>query len=74
LTENLEMANKMVQKRLKKREGLASEIEPPKIYPHEDAQIILIGWGSTYGALKEALDVLINQGMDVSLMHFQEIW
>lgn len=74
LTENLEMANKMVQKRLKKREGLASEIEPPKIYPHEDAQIILIGWGSTYGALREALDVLINQGMDVSLMHFQEIW
>jgi len=74
LTEDLEMGKKMAQKRLKKREGLAREIEPPKIYPHQDAQIILIGWGSTYGALREALDVLINQGMDISLMHFQEIW
>ncbi|GAH47395.1 unnamed protein product, partial [marine sediment metagenome] len=74
LSEDLEIANKMAQKRLKKGEGLASEIEPPQIYPHEDAQIILIGWGSTYGALREALDVLIKQGMDISLMHFQEIW
>jgi len=74
LTEDLEMGKKMAQKRLKKREGLAREIEPPKIYPHQDAQIILIGWGSTYGALREALDILIKQGMDISLMHFQEIW
>jgi len=74
LSEDLEIANKMAQKRLKKGEVLASEIEPPQIYPHEDAQIILIGWGSTYGALREALDVLIKQGMDISLMHFQEIW
>ncbi len=74
LTEDLEMGKKMVQKRLKKIEALASEIEPPQVYPHENAQIILIGWGSTYGALREAVDVLIDQGMDVSLMHFQEIW
>jgi len=74
LTEDLEIANKMAQKRLKKREGLASEIEPPKVYPHENTEIVLIGWGSTCGALREALDVLIKQGMDVSLMHFQEIW
>ena len=74
LTEDLEIANKMAQKRLKKMEGLASEIEPPQVYPNEDAQIILIGWGSTYGALREAVDILIDQGVDVSLMHFQEIW
>ena len=74
LTEDLELANKMVQKRLRKREGLVSEIEPPRVYPREDAELILIGWGSTYGALREALDVLIKQGMDISLMHFQEIW
>jgi len=74
LTEDLEMGKKMVQKRLKKIEALATEIEPPQVYPHENAQIILIGWGSTYGALREAVDILIDQGMNVSLMHFQEIW
>ncbi len=74
LTEDLEMGKKMVQKRLKKIEALATEIEPPQVYPHENAQIILIGWGSTYGALREAVDILIDQGVDVSLMHFQEIW
>ncbi|MBA7703207.1 hypothetical protein ES703_111989 [subsurface metagenome] len=68
------MGKKMVQKRLKKIEALATEIEPPQVYPHENAQIILIGWGSTYGALREAVDILIDQGVDVSLMHFQEIW
>jgi len=74
LTEDLEMGKKMVQKRLKKIEALATEIEPPQVYPHKNAQIILIGWGSTYGALREAVDILIDQGVDVSLMHFQEIW
>jgi len=74
LTEDLEMGKKMVQKRLKKIEALATEIEPPQVYPHENAQIILIGWGSTYGALREAVDILIDQGVNVSLMHFQEIW
>jgi len=74
LTEDLEMGKKMVQKRLKKIEALATEIEPPPVYPHENAQIILIGWGSTYGALREAVDILIDQGVNVSLMHFQEIW
>lgn len=74
LTEDLEMGKKMIQKRLRKAEGLASEIEPPKVYPCENTEIVLIGWGSTYGALREAVDILIKQGMDVSLMHFQEIW
>ena len=74
LTEDLEMGKKMVQKRHKKIEVLATEIEPPQVYPHENAQIILIGWGSTYGALREAVDILTDQGMNVSLMHFQEIW
>ncbi|GAI97336.1 unnamed protein product, partial [marine sediment metagenome] len=45
LTEDLELANKMVQKRLRKREGLVSEIEPPRVYPREDAELILIGMG-----------------------------
>ena len=49
---------KMVEKRARKFEGIASEITPPRLEGPEDAEITLIGWGSTYGVIKEAVEQL----------------
>ena len=35
---------------------------------------MLIGWGSTYGALSEVVDILRRDKVDISLLHFNEIW
>jgi 2-oxoglutarate ferredoxin oxidoreductase subunit alpha len=63
-----------VRKRLKKLELLRNEIEPPYMYGPTDAETILIGWGSTYGPIKEATEMLLDQGGKVRMMHFSEIW
>jgi 2-oxoglutarate ferredoxin oxidoreductase subunit alpha len=74
LTEDLELRPKMVLKRLHKLMGVRQEIQNPRTYGSDNAKITLIGWGSTYGAIREAVDILRSEGVDVNMLHFSEIW
>jgi len=74
LIEDAEMRAKQVQKRLRKLFGLRQEISPPRLVGPKKAETMLIGWGSTYGALHEAMYMLHKEGKDVNLMHFSELW
>jgi len=64
----------MVRKRLRKLAGVTKEIAPPRLYGRKKADTLLVGWGSTFGALKEATDILRKNGGKVSLLHLSEIW
>ena len=64
----------MNDKRLRKTEGLKNEIYPPRIYGSERADLTFIGWGSTYGPLKESVDILNKSGFNVNLIHFNEVY
>jgi 2-oxoglutarate ferredoxin oxidoreductase subunit alpha len=35
---------------------------------------VLLGWGSTYGALREATDLLNREGLATRMLHFPEIY
>jgi len=74
ITELAEVRMRNVNKRLRKLELLRREIQPPYIYGPEDAGTILVGWGSIYGALKEATDALNAQGSNVRMLHLSEVW
>ncbi len=74
ITEDADIRNKNVEKRLKKFELLKNEITPPFLYGHDDADMALIGWGSTFGAIKEATDSLNSRGSKARMIHFSEIW
>jgi len=74
LIEDASTRTRMMLKRLHKVEGLQAEINPPRIYGPHRAETTLMGWGSTYGALKEAVDILQGEGLDVNLLHLSEIW
>jgi 2-oxoglutarate ferredoxin oxidoreductase subunit alpha len=63
-----------VQKRLRKLNGLRQEIAPPEIRPSRGAEITLIGWGSTYGAIAEAAALLAREDQPVNVLHFSEVW
>ena len=54
---------KMVEKRARKFKGVAAQIAPPQLEGPEDAEVTLIGWGSTYGVIKEAVEQLQQQGV-----------
>ncbi len=74
LIEDAEMRTAQVQKRLRKLFGLKQEISPPRWYGSQKAETTLIGWGSTYGAIHEAVDVLRHDGASVSMLHLSELW
>ena len=75
ITEDLDFIRpEMVKKRNRKNEGLLKEIAPPLKYGSGLTRNVLIGWGSTFGALKEAVDLLNADNLDVSLVHFKEVW
>ena len=75
ITEDLDFIRpEMVKKRNRKNTGLLKEMNPPVCYGSESMRNILIGWGSTWGALKEAIDLLNADSQEVSLVHFNEVW
>ncbi len=79
ITESAEVRVKMVEKRVWKIRGLEKELAPLSYGP-ENARIVLLGWGSTYGAIREAVDHLNQQGTrdggnsSVRMIHFNAIW
>lgn len=74
LIEDAETRTKMMQKRLGKLVSLKKEIAPPQLYGPEKAETTLLGWGSTYGAIREAVDLLRRENVSVNLLHLNELW
>src|SRR6185295_2682213 len=49
---------KMVEKRARKMQSAVNDIAPPKLIGPENATVTLVGWGSTQGAIREAVEKL----------------
>jgi 2-oxoglutarate/2-oxoacid ferredoxin oxidoreductase subunit alpha len=64
----------MMDKRMKKLTGLAEAMDEPEYYGDEEAEILLLGWGSTYGVLRETVDALRQEGLATALLHFSDLW
>lgn len=64
----------MVEKRMRKLEALAEEMDEPDLYGDPHPEHLLIGWGSTYGVLREAVDALSSVGIKTAMLHFSDIW
>jgi 2-oxoglutarate ferredoxin oxidoreductase subunit alpha len=74
LTEDAEERTKQVQKRLRKLFSCKQEIGAPWQHGPKKAETTLIGWGSTYGAIHEAADVLRSEGTSINMLHLNELW
>ncbi|HTV83597.1 MAG TPA: 2-oxoacid:acceptor oxidoreductase subunit alpha [Acidobacteriaceae bacterium] len=53
----------MMEKRMRKEQGIAAAVPPPVLQGPTDADVTLIGWGSTQGVLSEARAQLAEQGI-----------
>jgi 2-oxoglutarate ferredoxin oxidoreductase subunit alpha len=74
LTEDAGERTAQVQKRLRKLLSLKQEIGTPQKYGPKKAETTLIGWGSTYGAIHEAVDILRKEDDSVNMLHLNELW
>ena len=52
-----------VEKRARKFQGVAADVPPPTLEGPQDAEVTLVGWGSTYGVIREAIEMLSEQGV-----------
>lgn len=65
---------KMVDKRLlRKMPRIREEISPPYLYGDHDPEIVIAGWGSTYGVMREAVDSLAKSRR-IAMLHFSELF
>lgn len=74
ITEASDVRNAQMEKRMKKLQLIKDEMEEPEFIGNEDLEILLVGFGSTYGALKDAVDELNNQGKKVGSLSFGDIY
>ncbi len=73
ITEDAGIRTMMVEKRFyKKMAGLSNEIEKPKAFDVEGADCILIGFGSTYGVLKETKESIADK--KIGYIHLPQVW
>ena len=63
----------MHEKRMRKMESILPLIDAPRLWGAEDAQVTLLGWGSTEGVIREAIEKLAREE-DITVNNLQIKW
>jgi 2-oxoglutarate/2-oxoacid ferredoxin oxidoreductase subunit alpha len=63
----------MVKLRAAKVAGIANDIPDLEVYGEQSGDLLIIGWGSTYGALRAAVERKVQQGYSVGHAHFRHL-
>lgn len=64
---------KMVLTRQEKIDKIADSIPELEVLGDKNADLLIVGWGGTYGHLYEAMEIMQEQGKKVALAHFKFI-
>ena len=57
--------------RSRKFAAMAATMKPPEIHGDPTGDLLIVGWGSTLGAIEEAVDRARADGQKVSSVHLQ---
>jgi 2-oxoglutarate ferredoxin oxidoreductase subunit alpha len=63
----------MMEKRQRKVQGIEAAVAPPVLDGPADAEVTLIGWGSTDGTIREARALLAEQGITTNQLQIRWI-
>lgn len=75
ITESAEVRRNMVDKRMRKLQKLEQELLEPEFIGSDSFNILLVGWGSTYGPISEAVKLLnTKDGNRYAALVFGDIW
>ena len=64
---------KMVRLRASKVQRIIQDIAPLQVRSHKKTDTLLLGWGSTYGSIKDAIDLLAKENIFVDQVHIDHI-
>ena len=71
---NPPLRKKMMEKRMRKMDSLLKELPAPAIAGPGDADLTLVGWGSTYQVMLEAMEGLKREGLTVNVLCLRYLW
>ena len=74
LTEDLTVRRQMVEKRLKKMEGIRLEALSPELKGDRNPEILLVTWGSSKGSVLEAAARIRAAGKKAATLYFPQVW
>jgi len=74
ITESAEIRIKMMDKRMNKLKALEKEVEEPWYIGKDKPEVLLVGWGSTYGTLREAVEILQEEGHSIGALSFGDVY
>lgn len=74
IEESAENRKSMMDKRFRRAENLISESEDPWEIGADDFDILVVGWGSTYGILKEAIEALNEDGHKIKGLSYADVF
>ncbi|MBM4435885.1 MAG: 2-oxoacid:acceptor oxidoreductase subunit alpha [Actinobacteria bacterium] len=74
ITESAAVRTQQMQKRMRKVESMVREMRPPARHGPAQAELTLVGWGSTKGAIAEAVDRINAEGGSANAYHFVDVW
>ena len=73
ICEDAEVRIAMVKKRAAKLPAMTAEMDGPAVlFP--EAEVMLVCWGSTAGAVTEAVHLLREEGVDAGCLMFTDLW
>ena len=64
---------KMTHLRAEKVNGIANSYDPLAVQGEKEGDLLVIGWGGTYGAISSATKVLQDEGFSVSSVHLRHL-
>ncbi len=67
------MHTQMQAKRRQKLIDAAAEIPLPEVHGDQEGDVLIIGWGSTYGPIRESNDRLRSEGYKVGSLHLRHV-
>ena len=75
ITEEADVRTQQMEKRMRKLELAAKEMQPPKMQGPAQAEITFFCWGSTYGAVREVVDRLnASKKLSANMAHIVDLW
>lgn len=72
--EEADSRNRMMEKRMRKYAEALKDMKAPELYGDKNAEITLICWGSPYGAVREAVDILRKNKIKANCLKFTDLW
>ena len=63
----------MMRVRARKVAGIVREIPPTEVFGPPDGELLLVGWGSTFGSIRQAVGQLQSAGHRVAHVHLRHL-